>query len=614
MDLPRSTFKKGSKIWCLANQNSNFRYDNEWNPNRIITLRDFGDRTVAMGTIAAIHAHGLEIHLLNNMIGFANYRNIYSKDFLVRHGIKDILTYWHKHKRQFPIGSDVIVRRQPEGDSSSGYLPLTLNPEDVNEDLTDELLEINMLIPAIVKSIEPHGLLLEVPVDGNKSLWKGFVSFHKQKMKVSLGNLVYVVITHVNFEGKIIKCDWPSHTQPKYTVSDTNITSIRPGAMVSTTVDLKKYKFDAKDSKLPFPAAIKVTILDNLSATLPTTHLCKYSLKRDNFILAKHSKTSEDNDVSQNSLVARITLVNYDSNEIYVSLLPTVLMWKAAQSETYTLKKSMKFTDCTVIRTYNNYGLQLLIPSYSNKSRWQKSVGFLHSTMGYKEDSASTSSVSRGKERYREVYYNYFERWSVLTSKSVDSKYRYMSPQHLPSGTIIRCRIEKILTNGVILRTVKKGISKSSKGVGDGLKYTSPFSVWIQLSHLTDIPLTTLPKRFKVGKVLRARVLEFDFTRKLIIATGKKSLVNDKNPLINVYSVKAGQKVTGFISLNGEQLLSNVAKKVTIKFFSGIRAVLSQTDQAKMLQEGVSIRNGTVVTGCVTKVYQDTNRVEIECK
>ena len=173
----------------------------------------------------------------------------------------------------------------------------------------------------------------------------------------------------------------------------------------------------------------------------------------------------------------------------------------------------------------------------------------------------------------------------------------YLRLEDVPVGTVVTCEIEELLVNEAGVRGVVLKVADGITGL-------------VREEHLADIKLQHPEKKFSKGKKVKARVLSTNPSKRQLLLTMKKALVNSDAPVIKTYeNVATGQQAVATI-------IKLQPKGALVQFYGSVKGWLpvSEMSEAYIRDPAEHFRVGQVVTVHVLDVDQERRRLTVSCK
>ncbi|OMJ14307.1 rRNA biogenesis protein rrp5 [Smittium culicis] len=556
-----------------------------------------------LGVVSKIDDLGLKISLPDNLVGYVPITQISKElttlveDIAQHESADDEDSFQHDDSAldlssRFYLGqfvkcsitsvSEALKKASKISNSSQDLsksdksIELSLEPEIVNKGLLVGDISTGMVLSASISSIEDHGYVLNIGINGVN----GFLPFSQaseftnsnfshinnsshdqtEPQKLNIGQVILVSVSLDNkdlgsaksSQIRVINFTADPKTVSKAQVVDTigNIHSIQPGSIVNALIT----SIGEKGATLQF--------MGFYDAIAPISNLRTTTATDPNEILAKIKMG--------NNIKVRITYVSLstDSKQIMVSSSPHITNLSIPKHQYSTIIDSptdlidspdhwwpLKYgsiADSIVNRTDDKRGVYSTIKNSSNQSLF--SFTTLNNTTDAASDSSNPISLSKFKVgsivKSRVIGFSPMDNTIITTFKKsvVDEPLFQLSD--LSKAQIIKSTIENITPTGIFVRV-------------------SPFLTGlVPLDHLSDIKLSSIERRFKVGDVVKSQILNINYARKKFTVTFRKSFVESKLlPLIS-YDQSSVNKITNGIVLNVKE------KGAIIGFYQGITGYL----------------------------------------
>ena len=215
-------------------------------------------------------------------------------------------------------------------------------------------------------------------------------------------------------------------------------------------------------------------------------------------IFCDHLKTNSN---TKKNILTRIIHVSVNSKSTSLSTKTNVinLITNDLEEKINLVGKLFENVKIENVLFGNSYEVQLT----------EKSSAFLHSNqIDNREENKFDTSDSIPKVMVKE--YNFFDDKPMLTAKKESIDREFLTWKNLKVGKFLNGVIKEILSDKIIIK-----LNRFIEGI-------------LTREHITDFPLTKIPKKFKIGQQVQARIFSFDYSKKNIILTTKESYM-DKN-------------------------------------------------------------------------------------
>ncbi|KUJ22204.1 nucleic acid-binding protein [Mollisia scopiformis] len=564
--------------------------------------------SLVLGQVSQVNDHDIALSLPNNLTGYVPITSISDK---ITERIEAIATKEDSEEddeqgnsedielgRLFSIGQYLRAYVMSTGDDDSATpgkskrrIELSLKPQQSNNSLSQRNVITNSTLMASVKSVEDHGLVMDLGLDDPEM--KGFmgakeIPFGAKLSDIIEGAVYLCVVTGLSSNSKIVKLS-------------TDVRKIG---------DIKKQNFlseaPAVDAFLP-GTAVEVLITDVSSRGLAGKIMGMVDVTAD----LMHSGAAIDGKDLQarykigSKAKARIicTFPTSDPPKLGVSLLDHVVSLRSQlatkdgekQHPLEILPLSTIIEEITVKKVESGVGL-LVDVGLEGVS------GFVHISRvkdGKIENLFESSGPYKvgSSHRGRLVGYNLLDGMYLVSMEASILEQPFLRIEDLTVAEVVKGKVEKIVVDasgvGGLLVTLAEGIT--------GL---------VPKTHMSDIQLLHPEKKFKEGLAVTARVLSTDPGKRQFRLTLKKSLVNSEAaPFINYNEIAPGMQSPGTIV----NILPNGA---VVQFYGTIRGFLpvAEMSEAYIQDPNQHFRVGQVVNVHVLTVDAEKEKLLVSCK
>lgn len=452
-------------------------------------------------------------------------------------------------------------------EKSSRRVELSLIPDQVNSGLVKSDLIKGFTLCAAVKSVEDHGYILDVGLPTVSGFLR-YSSNSSSDTRRPIGSLVDVSVEKLAEDGRT--CLFTANEMEfKTTIlkSITNVSSVLPGILVQAlvtsitpsglvvqilgsfdgTIDLYHLPVGSSPSEFKLGKKIKARILYNVAGTSPPQFAL--SLKEHVIDLDVKRATTEGN-------------------------LPI--------PEQYPVGTSLP--SITVKRVEPERGLIVSIEEGVD--------GFVHISH-VSDDHVPSLSANSGSWKLESSHPA-----RVVGFHHLDGILQLSLKQSVLSQNFLRVDDVKVgeLVKGTVRKLADSCLFVSINGNVDAM-------IWPV--HYADIMLKHPQKRFKPGASIKCRILAVEPSRKRILLTAKKSLVETDLQLITkLEDVEAGLLTHGVISRVLE-------KSLLVEFFNNIRAIvpMREVSETPVTDLSESFPMGKTVKVRILSVDRDSARI-----
>ncbi|EAN33480.1 S1 RNA binding domain protein [Theileria parva strain Muguga] len=634
-DFPRSDLKDGVKTLDIKKKSllSKFQKNKTNKPSKkdeedisegifgsncsddvkLPTLDSFTPGTLVLGSVALVCPYGLRIHLLNNIVGFAKYTDLFDSADSSSNNSNLGHDRDNKLNSPFKVGSTVICYVLKVNYS---YLSLSLKPSLINRDLRVDNMYPGLVLPATVVSQEDHGLSIKF---NTLSTLNGFVKYDEQgresvknilKTNYPINSTVYVSVVTVNSEREFVKCQWPWHYKtPANTDTSLVFDMLKPGLLLTAEV-LNVHSLPLEASNKSIFAGYTVKCLGSIKAPISSLH----SITHD--ILSNEVEMEDLYSLVGEMVECRIIYVDFESKKLYLSMQSQILRWRGPLGQAFKPIPN-KIIKCKIIQCFSSgFLLESIPPAGDDINNADKRVLHCYCAIGdvlddkslTEETIFSSNKYSVGSEHEcRVIEFDHFTRLTRVSLKSSLISEDYVTPFELSASDIVTGKIINLVNTGAIVQISSLVFGK------------------VPLGHLTQFPVSKLPEGFKVGKNLKLRVLKFDHPHNKLILTAKWLMVDDTDPVVKFDQLHVGKQLIGYVTTSNDTLYTishldsesthsdelgdlkdtKSQQKIYVKFYNELKTVLSSEEVKKAKELSVDLKTDSVVKCAVTRVDRD---------
>lgn len=551
--------------------------------------------TTILGQISAISSLDLVISLPNNLSGYASITRI-SKEFSAQlesdHESENGSTaaLGEQETKQlsdlFVVGQwircAVISATQDSSkkalrDNQKKRIELSLEPELVNKGLTPEYAQNRSLIQASIKSIEDHGLIVNIGLQDCQGFIKKKEYGSQSPSSITVGQVFLCSITAAEGDRRVLQLSADLQKNPKRLKlkSITNIDALLPGDGVEVVIaEAHQSSFSGKISGL-------------IDATC------------DSVQAGSFSSASEVDFKEGNKVFARVISVDPESEprRVGVSLLHHVLQFESVSSNAVSYQNPLdaipigfNLEKVTVQHIEPKLGLFCNIGV-------ENIFGFVHISR-VSEGKIESLSPSSGKYKIgsehpaRVIGFSAADGMFVLSLEQKVIEAKYLTHHDVHIGETLQGTVKKFVAGGMIVQ-----INENING-------------FVPEMHIADVKLQAPEKKFKEGSTVKCRVLDTDVERRRITLTLKKSLVNsDGTVFSSLGRLSIGDKSSGVIT----KLFDNGA---LIQFYGGVHAFLpsSEMSEAFINDPREHFKVGQTLAVRVLKIDVTQGKMTVSCK
>ena len=451
------------------------------------------------------------------------------------------------------LGSKAASQKRSE--KQRKRIDLTLRVAKVNNELGIEAVKEGSCFPACVMSVEDHGYILSLGIDGVQA----FLPKAKAPENLKTGSLVDVAIEKVPHRSGAPALVTADQSVVRSALMQDweglNIGTLLPGALVNVRV------------RNVLSDGLLVSFLTFFSGTIdpfhipPTTRREKHGASKENKRAKKGKKESIDAPQiegmlshqyePEQRLKARILYVDVPSKRVGLTLLPHLLAAEVPVERYPPIGRVYETAE--VLRVDPDLGVLLALEE-------EKSLDSIH---GY----AHISNVS---DEHVEDVETRFRRGQIVRCRVVGSR---------PVDSLVAVSLKNSVVDATVLTTAE---------VVPGLKITGVLAkidenmLLLQLTphlkgivparHMSEAAGAKAYKKFRVGQRVSGRVLSVDREKNKVFVTLKQTLLDSKLPIITcMEDAIPGTRSHGVVFRVLEHGL-------LVKFYGGISGIIPQEE------------------------------------
>jgi rRNA biogenesis protein RRP5 len=403
-------------------------------------------------------------------------------------------------------------------------LDLSLKPELVNASITASNVFPGMLLGGMIVSKQDHGYEVSLGID-QLTAFVNFKNIPKDR-ELLLGQYQYF---HVIKAGKVVQLSLKDvHASKIASNQSIPFDSLKAGMAVQVIVE----------SHLKNGLAVRFN--DVFEGTIDWFHL--NSVIHNEETLQKKFKVNQ-------TLTARIIMVDTDTKKIALSLLPNVM---ELNQPNFAVEYG-GIVSVSVERVDASQGLLVNGGDFG--------MGYIHISKVADEktdlDDFSIGSVHSA----RVIGYDHLQNLILFSTSQKVLESPFLRATDVKPGMLL------------------KGTLTVLNDKGAAIQLTDTISGWIPKNQMMETALQNIPAKFKEGANIKCRVLYVDTEKKRVYLTAKKTLVSSKlDPIVSYDSAAVGNIAHGVIVGKGPY-------GVIVQFYNQVKALATMKD----LGYGVSL-------------------------
>ncbi|KAK9376758.1 uncharacterized protein V1513DRAFT_438046 [Lipomyces chichibuensis] len=579
-----------------------------------LTFKKLVPGTLVLGQISQINAYDIALSMPNNLTGYIPITNISeqisTKLDAIEQDSEDVPAASDEEnangdiskkeinedqipdlKSLFRVGqwlrAIVTERQSGAGDKArKKHIELSVKPEAVNSFIDREDLTKGMSLQASIKSLEDHGVILDVGLPE----FSGFMSNKELEYanykpdQVVEGQTLLLTVLNKSTNGRTLTLTATAFAKhlPAISVIQ-NIDSLLPG----TLVEFIPTKVSA--------GGLAGQVAGLNVATVDFFHAASYDSE----------KLSDKYNGGQKTKARVISyLPSADEKKLRLSVLPHVVslsvVGTSQTDDGSTSTTESPFESLPVGHIIRDAKIKFVEPG----------IGvFLETGIEHVFAFAHISRLSDGHiDEISPLYGDYkvdtvhaarivgFSHADGLFQVSLQPKVleqRYLRFEDVKPGDVVEGEVFKIVASGGLLVTLSDGI------VGH-----------VNELHLSDVKISQPERRFRPGMKVKCRVLSVQPDTKRIRLTLKKSFVNSDLDIATSYEqVTRGQRLVGSI-------INIVSKGAIVEFYRYVTAFLPITEmsEVKIQDPNEKFTVGQTVNVRVVAVHPEFRKMRVSCK
>ncbi|KAL8637817.1 MAG: hypothetical protein Q9228_004959 [Teloschistes exilis] len=563
--------------------------------------------TLVLGQVSQINQHDIALSLPNNLTGYIPITSISDRlTEIVEKKVEDqeddkgeaedkdmnLSTYFYVGQY---LRASVISTEKEAASGSKGkrHIELSINPRKANAGLRESDFIVDSMVQASVKSVEDHGLIMDLGIDGH--IIKGFMSSKETGKEYDLssvqeGAVFLCLITGLSSNGNVVKLSADTqkagHIKKRHFLTDApNIDCFLPGTAIEILMS------DVTSSGVIGKA------MGVLDVTADVVHAGAMAASKE---LEKKYTVGE-------MVKARVicTYPDAEPRKLGISLLDHVLSLKSNPIRADAASNNPKPIDLLPISTIVpearvvkvEPGIGLMLDMGVKGIR-----GYVHISRIF-DGKIETLAQDTGPYKMGSVHkarvtgYNYMDGLYIVSMEPKVIAQTFLSIDDVQVGQVVKGTIEKLLIN-------ETGVNGLIVAIAEGITGLVPEI------HFSDIHLQHPEKKFKVGASVTTRVLSTVPLKRQMRLTLKKSLVNSDDETWTSYdNLQIGAEAPGtIISMN--------PSGAVVQFYGPVRGFLPSAEMSESYVEDPKkhFRIGQVVKVWILSLEVVQERMIVSCR
>lgn len=470
---------------------------------------------------------------------------------------------------------------------SKRRIELSIDPRSANTGLQKTDLVVNSAVQASVSSIEDHGMVMDLGIEGSDV--KGFMSSKEIDPKtdystIKEGSVFLCMVTGQNASGNVVKLS--ANLQSSGSIKKSHFLSVAP--TINSFVPGAAAEILLTDV---FPTGMSGKIMGMLDTTVDLVHSGGATGKTD--LTKKYHNGAK--------IKGRIscTFPGSEPYKIGFSMLDHVQKFTAEghgpNSSDDAPGISAVVPETTIVNVDPGLGVYVQIGS-------TKHMGFVHVSR-LADGQVETISSDHGPFRTGTTH-----EARVVGYSAIDNLYSLSFERKVIDQPFFR--LEDVTLGAVVKVNITKVLVGESGVTGLIVSLTDAITGFIPAVHFADTRLQFPEKKFREGATITARILSVNLEKREVRLTLKKSLLNSEAAVWKDYrDILPGSQSPGTIV----NILPNGA---VVQFYGSIRGWLSVSEMSEAYIKDPSqhFKLGQVVNVHALNVDASQEKLSVSCR
>uniref|UniRef100_A0A4W5L3E2 Protein RRP5 homolog n=1 Tax=Hucho hucho TaxID=62062 RepID=A0A4W5L3E2_9TELE len=473
----------------------------------ILQLKSLKVGTLLLGCVKEVADFEVTINLPSGLLGYLNISNIsdsYTKilsDQLDSASSEEIFSL----PSLFSPGMLVrcVVARLDTAKGGSVSIQLSINPKEVNKGMSTGSLKAGMILSGCVESIEDHGYLVDLGINGTKAFLPKQAAKDKTNSpkELKVGQYVTSLLEEVKNDGRVVRLSI-SPTAVAQAVADTEhgwtLTNLLPGLLVKAQI-----------KKVTLHGLI-LEFLSSFTGLVDFMHL-----------EPEQASTFNEGD----NVKACVLYVEPSTRLVGLSLRSHLLQQGGDVDLVATERIGEVAHGCKMTALHHLSGAMLELPD--------QTVVFVHRNhMKEPREAFNLNRVmAKPEHTCRIMDFSPMEQVHLVSLRQSIINAPFFRRYHdIQPGQIVQGMVTSLQSHGMMV------------------KVTDYIRGLVPRTHLSDIILKNPEKKYAVGMTIKCRVLSVDPQEKKLTLTRKRALVDSSLPLFLTYEdARRGRVSHGFV-------------------------------------------------------------------
>jgi ribosomal protein S1 len=416
------------------------------------------------------------------------------------------------------IGTIVAVQSGTEGKKRK-RLELSLIPAQVNSDLSLDDLEVGMMIPGEIKSIEDRGYVVDLGIQKDVVGFLAFGAQDSEKMDVGV-----VVQCRVSAKNRAVVTLEIAGNEANKAGGLKNYSSLRPGTLVEN-VEIKAIHEGLLNVMINETHTGQIDIFNlPVSSTLVNPKTNAPGITANYFVGMK---------IPSARIVFADCHVGADEKSLILSALPSVLSSNKVRREIEAIPDETaaigtKFDEARIVRIDPSLGVILALDSEGTE--------FAQVHISRLSDEKITKIIAPYRQNSlhacRIIDYDPFAAIAIASMTPSCLNQQFLSIDSIPVGSVVRGEVTTI-----------------TPGLGILVNLSERIRALCPINQLTETQSQEALKSYRLGQKFKFRVLSTDPSSRRVMLTRKKGLLESEiEPLCDYKDAVVGEFYDGYVA------------------------------------------------------------------
>ncbi|XP_040003345.1 protein RRP5 homolog isoform X2 [Xiphias gladius] len=371
-------------------------------------------------------------------------------------------------------------------------IQLSINPKLVNKALTSSSLKAGMVLSGCVESVEDHGCIVDIGINGSKAFvsMKALKDKHNDQQELKVGQYVTSLVEEVKNEGRVVRLSVNPLTIAQAcadSMQGWNLTNILPGLLVNATI------------KMVTKHGLILQFLTSFSGQVDFLHM----------------EPEKASNYKEGTEVRACVLYVEPSTRLVALSLRSYLVQPGKRLDSTPAggdRIGEVVKNCKMTTIHHMSGAMLELPG--------KTLAFVHRNHLKEPNEPANENRVRAIPEHtcRILDFSPVDQIHFASLRKSVIERRFYRYHDLQAGQVVEGTVSVLLNHGMVVH-----LSDHIKGL-------------VPRTHLSDIILKNPEKKYTEGMKVKCRVLSVDAENKKLYLTRKKALIESSLPLFLSYT------------------------------------------------------------------------------